>query len=197
MGLYTPATGFAQTQYSDQWGTALPGQLVNASDINMCDAVTSYWPDSPAPQEVTAGSIVVVDYSGTDGAKIRKGTNTMVCRPVTAPLTAVQSLGVLVRTQQIATNENGLGTVYHQSECTVLRMDRVGGRVWVWVLAGQEPVNGARSAYAIRNGAFTALTTVAAGAQEVDGIIVHAVEPSVIYTDGTTGYKIALIELVN
>jgi hypothetical protein len=194
MGLYYPKTGFAQTQYSDQCGTALPGQLVNASDINMCDAVTSWWPDNPGQQQVTCGSFVAVEYSGADIDFVREGVNTMSARQVTGVLSATQSLGVVVRTQQVATSDLGIATVYHKTECTVLRSDRVGGRVWVWVRSGEEPEVGARSGYVRMEGSFTYLTSSATGGQPITNIIVHGVEPAVYFVDSGVSYKIGLVE---
>jgi hypothetical protein len=194
--IFTPGHAFMQSTYSDQMGTALPGMLVNASDINLCDAATSYWPPAPSDNWFWAGSFTVLDFSGTkyvnDG---RKGMNTIAACPVTAVPTATQSYGVIVRNGQMYTAADGMACVLHDAQCTVMRTDRVGGRVWVFCSAADKPAVGARSAYIKQfNNTYALQGSNAGGALALSGIIVHGIEQSTFTTTAAGALALALIE---
>ena len=113
--------GFIQTTVTDQMGVALEGRLANASDINLCDGVS-------AATDIPVGYGVV--YSALSGA-IKAGINAEKVSLPTAGSTAADFGGIVVRTDTGHTNTDGVSFTAAQEIATVLRSDRVGGRIWV------------------------------------------------------------------
>jgi hypothetical protein len=184
--IYSPGSGFGQGSYPNQMGTALPGSLFSASDINLADSVTMSCPTA-FEGSILAGSLVYLGYTkGQSGGRV--GLNTMVA---SSTVITPASFGVVIRTQQTPTNSRGLGCVADGSMVTVLRSDRVGGRVWVLCTDTNVPAVGARTAYifdgSVQTGAL-ALTSANVGTA-VDHIIVHAIESM-----AGVGMTLALLE---
>ena len=113
--------GFIQSAIYDQMGVALEGRLANASDINLCDGIT-------AGENVPVGYGVVV--SALSGA-IKAGINATQVKLPTNSATAADFGGIVVRTDAGHTDENNVTYTAKEEIATVLRADRVGGRIWV------------------------------------------------------------------
>lgn len=113
--------GFIQSTVTDQIGVALEGRLANASDINLCDGVS-------AGEDLPVGTGVV--YSTLPGA-IKAGINSEQVKLPTSSATASDFGGIVVRTETGHTNTNGVSYTAEKEVATVLRSDRVGGRIWV------------------------------------------------------------------
>ena len=113
--------GFVQSAIYDQMGVALEGRLANASDINLCDGVT-------AGEDIPVGYGVV--YSALSGA-IKAGINAEKVKLPTSSATAADFGGIVIRTETGHTNTDNVSYVAEQEIATVLRSNRVGGRVWV------------------------------------------------------------------
>ena len=113
--------GFIQSAVYDQMGVALEGRLANASDINLCDGVA-------AGEDLPVGCGVV--YSVLAGA-IKAGINSEKVKLPTATATASDFGGIVVRTETGHTNTSGVSYTAAGEIATILRSDRVGGRIWV------------------------------------------------------------------
>jgi len=115
--------GFVQSSVYDQMGVALEGRLANASDINLCDAYSIG----------ESGGIPVgrgVSLSAISGA-IKAGINNEKAVLPTSSSVAGDFAGVLVRTDTGHTDANGVNYMAEQEMGTILRSNRVGGRIWV------------------------------------------------------------------
>jgi hypothetical protein len=184
MPIYSPGSGFGQGTYSDQMGTQLPGMLANASDINLADSA-SLTATGTLSGGLAAGSLCYMGYTSGGKSGGRAGSNSMV-----ASATAITpiSWGVIIRTQQMRTNAGGLGCVADGDMATLLRSDRVGGRVWVLCTSTNIPAVGARSCNVVDNKAtLDALMLTTGTGTAIDHIIVHAI-------DTLGAYTVALIE---
>lgn len=113
--------GFVQTSVTDQMGVALEGRLANASDINLCDGIS-------AGEDVPVGYGVV--YSVLAGA-LKAGINSEQVKLPTGDSIAADFGGIVIRTETGHTDTNGVSYTAQKEIATVLRSDRVGGRVWV------------------------------------------------------------------
>ena len=113
--------GFVQESVTDQIGVALEGRLANASDINLCDGVS-------AGEDIPVGYGVV--YSVLAGA-LKAGINSEQVKLPTASAQAADFGGIVVRTETGHTNTNNVSYTAAKEIATVLRSDRVGGRIWV------------------------------------------------------------------
>ena len=113
--------GFVQTTVTDQIGVALEGRLANASDINLCAGVS-------AGENIPVGYGVV--YSALAGA-LKAGINSEQVKLPTASAQAADFGGIVVRTETGHTDANGVNYTAEKEIATVLRSDRVGGRIWV------------------------------------------------------------------
>lgn len=113
--------GFVQETVTDQIGVALEGRLANASDINLCDGVS-------AGENIPVGYGVV--YSALAGA-LKAGINSEQVKLPTASAQAADFGGIVVRTETGHTNTDGVSYTAEKEIATVLRSDRVGGRIWV------------------------------------------------------------------
>jgi len=112
--------GFIQSAIYDQMGVALEGRLANASDINLCDSLT-------------AGDNINVGYGVAKAAvtAIKAGVNDLAAKLPTGSSTAADFYGIVVRTDSGRTDANGNTYLAEQDMATVLRANRVGGRIWV------------------------------------------------------------------
>lgn len=140
--MFTPGTGFAQSTYVDQMGTALPGSLAFASDQWLIDSFIVH-PNIganglEAGLGVIASAIPAAEHEGT-----RAGMNTKYVGLPAAGATATNFAGISVRNQQMDTNVNGHACWFANRMCNVMRSKRVGGRVWVQLTNGSSAVDGA------------------------------------------------------
>ena len=115
--------GFIQSTVYDQMGVALEGRLANASDINLCDSIV-------CGTSAGIGVGLGVAVSSVSGA-IKAGINdTKIVLP-TSSSAATDFAGVVVRTETGRTDANGKCYVAEGDMATVLKAERVGGRIWV------------------------------------------------------------------
>lgn len=113
--------GFVQSSVTDQMGIALEGRLANASDINLCDGIS-------------AGADIPVGYGVKKAAlsgALKAGVNDQKVLLPASTDAATAFAGIVVRTETGHTNTAGVSYVAEQEIATVLRADRVGGRIWV------------------------------------------------------------------
>lgn len=113
--------GFVQTSVTDQIGVALEGRLANASDINLCDGVS-------AGENIPVG--YGVKFLALVGA-LKAGVNSLQVKKPVSTDTAADFGGIVVRTDTGHTDGNGVNYTAEKEIATVLRADRVGGRIWV------------------------------------------------------------------
>ena len=129
MSVYTGSNnGFMQAAYVDQQGTALPGDLAYASDVDLIDACVVSMPAGSEGDLLPVGVGVVGAYSADAS---RPGMTSVKVSPVGADTTAAQLYGVTVRNQQCRTDENNVSGWGDGDVCNVMRTARVGGRIWV------------------------------------------------------------------
>lgn len=129
MSVYTGSNnGFMQTAYVDQQGTALPGDLAYASDVDLIDACVVSMPAGSEGDLLPVGVGVVGAYNADAS---RPGMTSVKVSPVGADTTAAQLYGVTVRNQQCRTDENNVSGWGDGDVCNVMRTARVGGRIWV------------------------------------------------------------------
>lgn len=131
--VYTPQrSGFAQSQYFDQQGTALPGMLANASDINLVNS--GFVGGVPASTGLVAGVGVV--RRNSVARSNRPGLNYDVYDLPLASAHGYDFAGIVVRNQWMSTNASGEACLFAGSMCNVLSSARVGGRIWVRLESG-------------------------------------------------------------
>lgn len=115
--------GFVQSAVYDQMGVSLAGRLANASDINLCDAVS-------VGETAGIGVGLGVAVSALSGA-IKPGINALELKLPTSSSTAADFAGILVRTDTGRTDADGNNYIGHKEIGTLLRANRVGGRIWI------------------------------------------------------------------
>ena len=115
--------GFIQSTVYDQMGVALEGRLANASDINLCDGIC-------VGESGGIGVGLGVAVSALSGAK-KTGINDTKCVLPTSSSIAADFAGVVVRTETGRTDASGKSYVAQNDMATVLKSNRVGGRIWV------------------------------------------------------------------
>lgn len=115
--------GFVQDAVYDQMGISLEGRLANASDINLCDAIT-------IGESAGIGVGLGVSVAALSGAK-KPGINDTQLKLPTSGSTAADFAGILVRTDTGRTDANGKNYMGYKEIGTLLRKERVGGRIWV------------------------------------------------------------------
>lgn len=131
--VYTPQrSGFAQSQYFDQQGTALPGMLANASDINLVD---SGFVGGVSPVTGLVAGVGVVQRNSVARSN-RPGLNYDVYDLPPVSATAADFAGVVVRNQWMSTSASGDACHFAGDMCNVLSSSRVGGRIWVRLESG-------------------------------------------------------------
>ncbi len=128
-----------------------------------------------------AGSLCYLGFT-SGGAGGRIGNNTIVASAVS--ITPI-SWGVVVRTQQMPTNANGVACIGDGTMGTILRSDRVGGRIWALCDAASAPTVGSRTAYVkdtvAASGALV-LSATATSNTAISNIIIHAIDAGADYT---------------
>lgn len=115
--------GFVQSAVYDQMGVSLAGRLANASDINLCDAVS-------VGETAGIGVGLGVAVAAISGA-IKPGINSLELKLPTGASTAADFAGILVRTDTGRTDADGENYIGHKEIGTLLRANRVGGRIWI------------------------------------------------------------------
>lgn len=142
--LFTPQSGFAQSVYHDQMATALPGQLVHASDNILVD---SYIVDPSIGNDgLEAGfGFVASAIPANDREGFREGMNMVYASLPTDTTVPEDFAGITVRNQQMDTNAHGRACWFANRLCNGMRSNRVGGRIWVHLSIGSTaydtPVN--------------------------------------------------------
>jgi hypothetical protein len=139
--VFSPGTGFAQSQYVDQQATALPGALAFASDERLVDSYIVAASVGPDGLEAGLGVVATV-LSADEHNGQREGMNTKFAALPAAGNTADAFEGITVRNQQMDTNANGHACWFAGRMCNVLRAKRVGGRVWVLLSNGSSTIDG-------------------------------------------------------
>ena len=163
--VYLPKRGaFAQTQYFDQQGSALPGMLANASDINLVD---SGFVGGVSPVTGLVAGVGVIKRN-TVGQSNRPGFNYDVydLPPVTA--TAADFAGIVVRNQFMRTNSAGEACHFFEDMCNVLKAKRIGGRIWVNLQVGSTSP-GSKVYWIVRDTAATGKLIGAFSGQPITG----------------------------
>lgn len=116
--------GSVQTNFYDQQATSADGRLAYASDIDLCDAYSVG----------QAGGIGVgygVKIVPLAGQKKRPGINDLEIVMPDSASTAADFGGILVRTMAGNTGADGESYMRENSMGTVLRKERVGGRIYI------------------------------------------------------------------
>lgn len=192
--VFAPQAGFMQTTYKDQMGTALPGQLVHASDIRLVD--TYVVSPTIGAMGIEAGLGFVAPVIPADQREgFREGINMKYAMLPATGATAADFEGITVRNQQMDTNVDGRACWFANRLCNGLRSRRVGGRMWAQVANGSTTVDGKvywiisnTTAHGKTIGAFSG---VAMGADTVE--LKNAVFKSAV--DSNSGFSLAIIEL--
>lgn len=116
--------GSVQTNFYDQQATSADGRLAYASDIDLCDAYSVG----------QAGGIGVgygVKIVPLAGQKKRPGINDLEIVMPDSTSTAADFGGILIRTMAGNTGADGENYMRENSMATVLRKERVGGRIYI------------------------------------------------------------------
>lgn len=116
--------GSVQTNFYDQQATSADGRLAYASDIDLCDAYSVG----------QAGGIGVgygVKIVPLAGQKKRPGINDLEIVMPDSASTAADFGGILIRTMAGNTGADGESYMRENSMGTVLRKERVGGRIYI------------------------------------------------------------------
>lgn len=116
--------GSVQTNFYDQQATSADGRLAYASDIDLCDAYSVG----------QAGGIGVgygVKIVPLAGQKKRPGINDLEIVMPDSASTAADFGGILIRTMAGNTGADGENYMRENSMGTVLRKERVGGRIYI------------------------------------------------------------------
>jgi len=139
--VYTPGTGFAQSSYVDQIGSALPGSLAYASDQRLVDSYIVQ--PSIGADGLEAGiGVVSAVIPSNEREGFREGVNTKYVGAPAVGATEANFEGITVRNQQMDTNTAGKACWFANRMCNVLRAKRVGGRIWVQLSNGSSAVDG-------------------------------------------------------
>lgn len=195
--IYGPvAAGFAQSTYLDQMGTALPGQIANASDQWLIDTAIVH-PDA-GPDGLVAGiGVVLPVIPAAERTGYRLGINNTYAQLPTTTTTADDFGGILVRNQQMDSNSAGDACWFPRRASNVMRSNRVGGRIWVRLVNGAAVINGPvywiisdTTSHGFQIGAFSAVA-IGADTIELPGIAFRSEHDAT----GENGAQIALVEL--
>lgn len=192
--VFAPQAGFMQTTYKDQMGTALPGQLVHASDIRLVDTYVVSHDIGPMGIEAGLGFVApVIPQDQREG--FREGINMKYAMLPAVGAKAVNFEGITVRNQQMDTNVEGRACWFANRLCNGLRSKRVGGRIWAQVVNGSTTVDGKvfwiisdTTGHKKTVGAFSG---VAIGVDTVE--LTNAFFKSAV--DSNSGFSLAIIEL--
>ena len=126
--VYSPvAGGCVQTNYRDQMATALPGDLA-FNDNTLVDAVIA---SDATGDGIPAGRGVVL----TPAEKtVRPGIDRLMAALPASGATAID--GIVVRNHQMQSNSGGEPVWFDGRVMNILRLNRVGGRIWVELRSG-------------------------------------------------------------
>ena len=123
MSLYEGVlNGSVQSSVVDQNATALPGQLYSVTDMNMVD--------NESVGE-TLGVGVAIGVKSTYVTSPRPGINNKSIFLPTSAATDADFQGIIVRSQAIRSDANGVPIVRKGQMASILRRRRAGGRIWV------------------------------------------------------------------
>lgn len=175
--------GFVQSAVYDQMGVSLEGRLANASDINLCDAIS-------IGEENGIGVGLGVAVATLSGA-IKPGINSEQLKLPTSESTAADFAGILVRTDTGRTDANGNNYMGYKEVGTLLRKERVGGRIWIL----------AQDAITTGGNLYWVIADTANSGKKIGGFVGTAVAndtvliPGVKVVAGAAAGKLALIEV--
>lgn len=116
--------GAIQTNFYDQQETSADGRLAYASDIDLCDAIS-------VGEEGGVGVGYGVKIVALSGAAKRPGINDQQIILPDSSSTAADFGGMVIRTMAGNTGADGENYMREKSMATVLRKERVGGRIYV------------------------------------------------------------------
>lgn len=116
--------GAIQTNFYDQQETSADGRLAYASDIDLCDAIS-------VGEEGGVGVGYGVKIVALSGAAKRPGINDQQIILPDSFSTAADFGGMVIRTMAGNTGADGENYMREKSMATVLRKERVGGRIYV------------------------------------------------------------------
>lgn len=202
--VFSPSQGFAQSTYYDQQATAIAGMLANASDYRLTDSLVVRPPSGvDGTNGLVAGVGVVVTNQGAahDTDTQRDGINPYACWYPVAASTAADVWGIAVRNQQMDSNSSGQACWFPGRMCNVLRLGRVGGRIWVRIAYGSAATTKGSPVYMVT--ADTAATGKQIGAFTAAAVSGDTLElPNIIWLGSftapatTTGIALGLVELI-
>ena len=127
-------SGFVQTEYKDQMASALAGQLVSASDINLTDSDLVDEADG-----ILCGLGVV---SSVNTSALRPGVNDTKISLPSGSETADDFAGIVVRSQSAFSTESKDAYAKDNFGAVILAAIRVGGRMWAKVFSGSATAGG-------------------------------------------------------
>lgn len=116
--------GAIQTNFYDQQETSADGRLAYASDIDLCDAIS-------VGEDGGVGVGYGVKIVALSGAAKRPGINDQQIILPDSSSTAADFGGMVIRTMAGNTGADGENYMREKSMATVLRKERVGGRIYV------------------------------------------------------------------
>lgn len=116
--------GAIQTNFYDQQETSADGRLAYASDIDLCEAIS-------VGEEGGVGVGCGVKIVALSGAAKRPGINDQQIILPDSSSTAADFGGMVIRTMAGNTGADGENYMREKSMATVLRKERVGGRIYV------------------------------------------------------------------
>lgn len=116
--------GAIQTNFYDQQETSADGRLAYASDIDLCDAIS-------VGEEGGVGVGYGVKIVALSGAAKRPGINDQQIILPDSSSPAADFGGMVIRTMAGNTGADGENYMREKSMATVLRKERVGGRIYV------------------------------------------------------------------
>lgn len=174
--------GSVQSGYFDQPGVAVPGMLAFASDKYLLDTVM-------VGADVLAG-VGVVGANPTDSPQLYQRPIFTISPPAGTETLASQLVGVVVFDEAMQSDENGNPGWSAQRTARILRVNRVGGRIYVNqrlpVVVGSSTVN-----WVIKAGRMQGVAHGAGEFSPVPGTETDGAYVALIATAGT-GYTTAI-----
>ena len=126
--IYSPVTGGSvQTTYVDQMATALPGDLA-FNDNSLVDAAIA---SDTTQNGIPAGRGIVLTSTANPS---RPGVDRMIATLPGSIATKID--GIVIRNHQMQSNSAGEPVWFNGRTMNVLRLNRVGGRIWVMLQSG-------------------------------------------------------------
>jgi hypothetical protein len=152
MNKYTPVlNGNVQGAYYDQMATALAGDVYSPADVDLVD---SYIAVDASGNGIPAG-VCVVASAATDAP--RPGNNGLLATLAPANATVVE--GITVRNQQMQSNSAGVAVWFDKRVVSVMRLNRIGGRIWATLGSGTAVVGNQVYMLADGSGQLTSIST--------------------------------------